>query len=94
LEPLLVALEHIEARGNLLLLSTDHAHRVRIMKAMTELELVEWNEVFKKYELTLYGRHVLRNGEGPLIRSQPSIYGSVRPMPTDARGNKRNCRPL
>jgi hypothetical protein len=50
LEPLFVALEHIEARGNLLLLATDHAHRVQIMKAMTELELVEWNSAIKKYE--------------------------------------------
>ena len=31
--------EHIEARGNLLLLATDHAHRVQIMKAMTEIEI-------------------------------------------------------
>jgi hypothetical protein len=37
LELLFVALEHIEARGSLLLLATDHGHRVRIMKAMTEL---------------------------------------------------------
>jgi hypothetical protein len=65
LEPLLVALEHIEARGNLLLLSTDHAHRVQIMKAMTELELVEWNAVIKKYQLTSYGWHVLQDIEGP-----------------------------
>jgi hypothetical protein len=59
LEPLFVALEHIEASGSLLLLATDHAHRVRIMKAMTELELVEWNEVIKKYEMTSYGRQCL-----------------------------------
>ena len=39
LEPLLAALEHIAVRGNLLLLVTDHAHRARIMKTMTELEL-------------------------------------------------------
>jgi hypothetical protein len=64
LEPLLVALEHIEARGNLLLLSTDHAHRVRIMKAMTELELVEWNAAIKKYEMTSYGRQCLAEYRG------------------------------
>jgi hypothetical protein len=64
LEPLLVALEHIEARGNLLLLSTDHAHRVRIMKAMTELELVEWNAAIKKYEMTSYGRQCLAEFRG------------------------------
>ena len=47
-----MALEHIEARGNLLLLATDHAHRVQIMMAMTELELVEWNAAIKEYEMT------------------------------------------
>jgi len=64
LEPLFVALEHIEARGNLLLLATDHAHRVQIMKAMTELELVEWNAAFKKYEMTSYGRQCLAEYRG------------------------------
>ena len=64
LEPLLVALEHIEARGNLLLLATDHAHRVRIMKSMTELKLVEWNAVIKKYEMTSYGRQCLAEHRG------------------------------
>jgi hypothetical protein len=39
LEPLLAALEHIAVKGNLLLLASDHAHRARIMKAMTELQL-------------------------------------------------------
>jgi hypothetical protein len=64
LEPLLIALEHIEAQGSLLLLSTDHAHRVRIMKAMTELELVEWNALIKKYEMTSYGRQCLAEYRG------------------------------
>jgi predicted transcriptional regulator len=59
LEPLLAALEHIAVRGNLLLLVTDHAHRARIMKAMTELELVEWNTGIRKYEMTSYGRQCL-----------------------------------
>ena len=64
LEPLLVALEHIEAWGSLLLLATDHAHRVRIMKAMTELKLVEWNAATKKYEMTSYGRQCLAEYRG------------------------------
>ena len=59
MEPLLVALEHIKTRGNLLLLASNHAHRVRIMKSMTELDLAEWNAVIKKYELTPYGRQCL-----------------------------------
>jgi hypothetical protein len=59
LEPLLAALEHIAVKGSLLLLAPDHAHRVRIMKAMTELELVEWNAGIRKYEMTSYGRQCL-----------------------------------
>ena len=59
LEPLFAALEHIAVKGSLLLLSTDHAHRVQIMKTMTELELVEWNAGIRKYEMTSYGRQCL-----------------------------------
>jgi len=59
LEPLLDALEQIEARGNLLLLANDHAHRVQIMKMMTELGLVQWNTEIKTYELTSYGHECL-----------------------------------
>jgi hypothetical protein len=59
LEPLVVALGEIQARGNLLLLSNDHAHRVQIMKMMTELKLVAWNTAIKTYELTSYGRECL-----------------------------------
>jgi hypothetical protein len=55
LEPVLVALEHIEARGSLLSFTHDHAQRVRLMKVMTEIELVAWNAVAKKYELTPFG---------------------------------------
>jgi hypothetical protein len=45
-----VALQHIETRVNLLLLASDDAHRVRIMKAMTELELIEWNPVIRSID--------------------------------------------
>ena len=55
LEPILVALEHIETRGSLLSFTHDHAQRVRLMKIMTEIELVAWNAVAKKYELTPFG---------------------------------------
>ena len=41
LEPILVALEHIEAQGNLLLFAPDHERRTRLMKLMTEIELVD-----------------------------------------------------
>jgi len=64
LEPLLAALEHIAVKGNLLLLAPDHEHRVRIMKAMTELELVEWNAAIRKYEMTWYGRQCLAEYRG------------------------------
>jgi hypothetical protein len=67
LEPLLAALEHIAVKGSLLLLATDRAHRVRIMKAMTELELVEWNAAIKKYEMTWYGRQCLAEYRGRRI---------------------------
>ena len=55
LEPILVALEYIEARGSLISFTHDHAQRVRLMKAMTEIDLVAWNAVTKKYELTSFG---------------------------------------
>jgi hypothetical protein len=63
-EPLFVALEHIEARGSLLLFAPDHAQRVRLMKAMTEIELVAWNATLKKYELTPFGRQRLAEYRG------------------------------
>jgi hypothetical protein len=47
LEPILVAFEHIEARGSLLAFTHDHSQRVRLMKVMTEIELVAWNAVGK-----------------------------------------------
>jgi len=64
LEPILVALEHIEARGSLLLFAPDHARRVRLMKLMTEIELVTWNAVVKKYELTPFGCQCLAARRG------------------------------
>ena len=41
LELILVALEHIEAQGSLLLFAPDHERRARLMKLMTEIELVD-----------------------------------------------------
>ena len=64
LEPILVALEHIEARGSLLSFTHDHAQRVRLMKVMTEIELVAWNAVAKKYELTPFGCQCLAAHRG------------------------------
>ena len=64
LEPILVALEHIEAQGSLLLFAPDHAQRVRLMKVMTEIELVAWNAMAKKYELTPFGCQCLAEYRG------------------------------
>ena len=64
LEPILVALEHIEARGSLLLFTHDHSQRARLMKAMTELELAVWNVVSKKYDLTSFGCQCLAQHRG------------------------------
>jgi hypothetical protein len=64
LEPLFLALEHIEARGSLLLFAPDHARRAQLMKAMTETELVVWNAMVKKYQLTPFGLHVLAESRG------------------------------
>jgi hypothetical protein len=64
LEPILVALEHIEVRGSLLSFTHDHAQRVRLMKVMTEIELVAWNAVAKKYELTPFGCQCLAAHRG------------------------------
>jgi hypothetical protein len=59
LEPILVALEHIETYGSLLSFSRDHAQRVRLMERMTEIKLVAWNAVAKRYELTPFGYQCL-----------------------------------
>jgi hypothetical protein len=64
LEPILLALEHIEARGSLLAFAHDHSQRVRLMKVMTEIELVAWNAVSKKYELTPFGCQCLAEHRG------------------------------
>jgi hypothetical protein len=56
LDPVFAALEHIAVRGSLLMLTPEHAHRVSVMKTMTELELVSWNPMSKRYEMTSYGR--------------------------------------
>jgi hypothetical protein len=64
LERILVALEHIEARGSLLSLAPDHAQRVRLMKRMTEFKLVAWNAAAKKYELTPFGCQCLEARRG------------------------------
>jgi hypothetical protein len=64
LEPILVALEHIETRGSLLSFTHDHAQRVRLMKVMTEIELVSWNAGAKKYELTAFGCQCLAAHRG------------------------------
>jgi hypothetical protein len=55
LAPILSALEHIEARGSLLAFTHNHSQRVRLMKVMTEIDLVAWNAVSKKNELTPFG---------------------------------------
>jgi hypothetical protein len=64
LEPILVALEHIETHGSLLSFTRDHAQRVRLMKRMTEIELVAWNAVTKRYELTPFGCQCLSARRG------------------------------
>jgi len=64
LELILVALEHIEARGSLMLFASDHAQRVRLMKRMTEFKLVAWNAVAKKYDLTPFGCQCLAARRG------------------------------
>jgi hypothetical protein len=64
LEPILVALEHIETHGSLLSFTPDHAQRVRLMKRMTEIELVAWNAAAKRYELTPFGCRCLAARRG------------------------------
>jgi hypothetical protein len=64
LEPILVALEHIETHGSLLSFTPDHAQRVRLMKRMTEIELVAWNALAKRYELTPFGYQCLSARRG------------------------------
>jgi hypothetical protein len=64
LEPILVALGHIETHGNLLSFTRDHAQRVRLMKRMTEIELVAWNATAKRYELTPFGCRCLSAHKG------------------------------
>jgi hypothetical protein len=77
LETILVALEHIEGRGCLLTFTHDHSQRARLMKAMTELELVIWNVVSKKYELTSFGCECLAQRRGTTSRLlKKSVHGA------------------
>jgi hypothetical protein len=64
LEPILLALEHIETHGSLLSFTLDHAQRVQLMKRMTEIELVVWNAMAKRYELTPFGCRCLAARRG------------------------------
>jgi hypothetical protein len=64
IELILVALEHIEARGSPMLFAPDHTQRVRLMKRITEFKLVAWNAVAKKYELTPFGCQCLAARRG------------------------------
>jgi len=64
LELILVALEHIETQGSLMVFAPDHGQRVRLMKLMTELELVAWNAEAKKYEPTPFGGQCLAASRG------------------------------
>jgi hypothetical protein len=64
IEAILLALEHIEGRGCLLTFTHDHSQRSRLMKGMTELDLVMWNVVSKKYELTSFGCQCLAQHRG------------------------------
>ena len=77
LEPLFVALEHIEARGSLLLFAPDHAQRVRLMKAMTETELVVWNAMVKRYQLTAFGLHRLAEYRGTTFAIEGSSLDNL-----------------
>ena len=64
LEPILVALEHIETHGSLLSFTRDHAHRARFMNRMTEIAVVAWNAVAKRYEPTPFGYQCLSAWRG------------------------------
>jgi hypothetical protein len=64
LEPILVALEHIETHGSLLSFTRDHGQRVRLMRRMTELGLLAWNAIAKRYELTPFGCRCLSARRG------------------------------
>jgi hypothetical protein len=67
LQPILVALEHIEAFGSLLAFTHDHPRRVRLMKVMTEIELVAWNAVTRARTDTVWVPMPCRASRDPLI---------------------------
>ena len=55
-EPLLSALEHLQARGSLLSLVPDRAQRLGLIRAMSRHGLVQWERTLCKYALTALGQ--------------------------------------
>jgi len=90
LEPILVALERIEAQGSLMLFAPDHGQRVRLMKLMTEFELVVWNAEAKKYELTPFGSQCLVASRGTTYQQATNQSEDVTESTNDATANR--CR--
>jgi hypothetical protein len=64
IQPILIAFEHIETFGSLLASTHNHPRRVRLMRVMTEIELVAWNAGHKKYEMTPFGCQCLPEHRG------------------------------
>jgi hypothetical protein len=58
-EPLLSALEYLQAQGSLLSLVPDRAQRLGLMRAMSRNGLVHWDRALSKYALTPLGKQCL-----------------------------------
>jgi hypothetical protein len=70
-EPLLAALEHIQATGGLAHWVPDRAERVALMAAMMNDRLVEWDRTVGRYALTPRGRQCLSDYCGTNFSEAP-----------------------
>jgi hypothetical protein len=63
-EPLLAALEHLQASGSLLSLVPDRAKRLGLTRAMSKQGLIQWDGALHKYALTSLGQRCLTERQG------------------------------
>ena len=63
-EPLLSALEHLQAQGSLLSLVLHRPQRLELIRAMSRQGLVHWDRTLSEYALTPLGQQCLSEYQG------------------------------
>ena|SRR5271166_205974 len=74
-EPLLAALEHIQASGSVRRWVPDRAQRVALMTAMMNERLIQWDMAAGRYELTALGQRWLSEYQKQPASELPAVSG-------------------